>query len=80
MPTHHFNNYKMLRQKKKKKKKTHNSENKMNLKLMIFFHFLAIKTHIQNLQTPQQSINTHKLNFTNSQCIHSHIHSSTTAQ
>ena len=57
MPTHHFNNYKMLRQ----KKKTHNSENKMNLKLMIFFHFLAIKTHIQNLQTPQQSINTHKL-------------------
>ena len=59
MPTHHFNNYKMLRQ--KNQKKPHNSKNKMNLKLMIFFHFLAIQTHIQNLRTLQQSINTHKL-------------------
>ena len=59
MPTHHFNNKKKIC--KKKKKKTHNSENKMNLKLMIFFHHLAIQTHIQNLRTPQQSIKTHKL-------------------
>ena len=47
--------------KKIKIKKPHNSKNKMNLKLMIFFHFLAIQTHIQNLRTLQQSINTHKL-------------------
>ena len=45
----------------KKNKKPHNFESKIGLKLMIFFHFLAIQTHIQNLQTPQQSINIHKL-------------------